>query len=229
MERRVKLTIAAIALSLLVAGMLRRWAREGEWPFSAGRPPAAMENEGDPHGAPQSRPALASASSPWPHAQRDLVSPAPPPLPEHDFAAPGEAIGDEGVMRASFLPNPSPASRPAAPGSSPAAAAEDASRSNLTGASEPAPPAPPAYPRTAQPLLEVATLEPEVRPQHHVIQPGDSFWTISQRVYGTARYFQALFEHNRRTCPYPDRLPAGARVETPPREVLERAYPDLLR
>ena len=227
MERRVKLTIAAIALSLLVAGMLRRWAREGEWPFSAGRPPAAMEREGDPQDAPQTRPALASASSAWPHAQRDLVSPAPPPLPEHAFAPPGEPA-DEGVMRASFLPNPSPATRPSAPASSVAApAAEDGSGSNLTGASEPAPP--PAYPRTGQPLLDVGTFETGGRQEQYIIQPGDSFWTISQRAYGTARYFQALFEHNRRTCPHPDRLPAGARVEVPPREVLERSYPDLLR
>jgi nucleoid-associated protein YgaU len=226
MERRVKLTIAAIALSLLVAGMLRRMAREGEWPFSAGRPQAATDDAGDPRDAPPARPALASASSAWPHEQRDLISPAPPPLPEHEFAPLGEAPADEGVMRASFLPNPAPTEGPTAPAPwSAAPEAEQESRANGSGALEDAPP--PAYPTTAQPPSDVGAQG--VAPQHYVIQPGDSFWTISQRMYGTARYFQALFEHNRRICPQPDRLPAGTTIATPPREALERSYPDLLR
>jgi nucleoid-associated protein YgaU len=62
-----------------------------------------------------------------------------------------------------------------------------------------------------------------------VIQSSDSFWTISQRVYGTGRYFQALYEYNRRLCPQPDRLPAGVTIETPEPYLLERAFPELFR
>ena len=56
------------------------------------------------------------------------------------------------------------------------------------------------------------------------IRENDSFWLISQRAYGTGAYFRALYEHNRREFPEPDRLPVGALVEILPREALRERY-----
>ena len=47
------------------------------------------------------------------------------------------------------------------------------------------------------------------------IRPNDSFWKISQRVYGDGSYFRALYEHNRHRFPNPDSLPVGKLVDTP--------------
>jgi hypothetical protein len=60
-----------------------------------------------------------------------------------------------------------------------------------------------------------------------IVAPDDTFWTISQRVYGTADYYKALYQHNRDRFRRPDRLPIGARVATPPAEELCRLYPQL--
>ncbi len=55
----------------------------------------------------------------------------------------------------------------------------------------------------------------------------DSFWSISERVYGTGVYFKALYEHNRERFPEPDRIPQGREVEVPSFDELKRLYPDL--
>lgn len=59
------------------------------------------------------------------------------------------------------------------------------------------------------------------------VQPNDSFWKISQRLYGSGAYFQALAEHNRDVCPNPHRLRAGTVIEAPDSAVLREKYPDL--
>lgn len=61
----------------------------------------------------------------------------------------------------------------------------------------------------------------------YVVQPNDSFWTISQKVYGTGGYFKALYYHNRERFPRPDRLEVGAAIVTPPVEELYQRYPNL--
>ncbi|RMG35037.1 MAG: LysM peptidoglycan-binding domain-containing protein, partial [Planctomycetota bacterium] len=55
----------------------------------------------------------------------------------------------------------------------------------------------------------------------YVVRPGDTYWTISKRVYGTSRYYRALAEWNRSRVPRADRLRAGVRIATPPLERLE--------
>ena len=55
----------------------------------------------------------------------------------------------------------------------------------------------------------------------------DSFWSISERVYGTGVYFKALYEHNRERFPEPDRIAQGGEVEVPSLDALKRLYPDL--
>jgi nucleoid-associated protein YgaU len=59
----------------------------------------------------------------------------------------------------------------------------------------------------------------------YVVQATDSFWTISKRVYGTGRYFQALAKHNVALIPNPERMKLGVRIATPPAAELERRYP----
>jgi nucleoid-associated protein YgaU len=58
------------------------------------------------------------------------------------------------------------------------------------------------------------------------VLPNDSYWTISQRVYGSGAYFRALAEVNRGKAARPDRLSPGLLISTPPVAQLEKDYPD---
>jgi nucleoid-associated protein YgaU len=58
------------------------------------------------------------------------------------------------------------------------------------------------------------------------VLPNDSYWTISQRVYGSGAYFKALAEVNRGKAARPDRLAPGLLISTPPIAQLEKDYPD---
>jgi nucleoid-associated protein YgaU len=59
------------------------------------------------------------------------------------------------------------------------------------------------------------------------VQPNESYWTISERVYGSGAYFRALAEANRGKAARPDRLPPGLVISTPAVAQLEKDYPDL--
>lgn len=61
----------------------------------------------------------------------------------------------------------------------------------------------------------------------YVVGPNDSYWTISQKMYGTGSYFKALEEHNRERYPYADKLRTGDVVSVPPVEMLQSKYADL--
>jgi nucleoid-associated protein YgaU len=69
-------------------------------------------------------------------------------------------------------------------------------------------------------------------PQHvgptYTIRPNDSFYSISETVYGSGSYFKALEEHNRENVPYSDRMRVGDKIETPSVAELEKQYPDLV-
>lgn len=54
------------------------------------------------------------------------------------------------------------------------------------------------------------------------VQPGDSYWTISRKVYGTARYFRVLAEYNSKAIPDPAKMRPGMTVQTPIESVLRR-------
>jgi hypothetical protein len=62
----------------------------------------------------------------------------------------------------------------------------------------------------------------------HAVASGDSYWTISQRHYGTAQYFQALAEYNRKRIPDPRLMRPGMKVLVPSRELLETRFAGLL-
>jgi nucleoid-associated protein YgaU len=59
------------------------------------------------------------------------------------------------------------------------------------------------------------------------VQPNDSFWTISEKVYQTGSYFKALAEENRAAGIDENNLKPGQLVSIPPRAQLEKSYPDL--
>jgi len=56
----------------------------------------------------------------------------------------------------------------------------------------------------------------------------DSFWMISRKQYGTARYYQALMRYNQDRVPDPQKLRPGSQILTPPASVLEQRFPDLI-
>jgi len=59
------------------------------------------------------------------------------------------------------------------------------------------------------------------------VQPNDSYWTISEKFYGTGAYFRALAEHNRSRVPNQERLSVGDVIQVPELAELEKNYPDL--
>ncbi len=59
------------------------------------------------------------------------------------------------------------------------------------------------------------------------VQPNDSYWTISEKAYGTGAFFKALHEHNRKKYKDADDLHIGQVLSVPDEGVLRRAYPDL--
>jgi len=61
----------------------------------------------------------------------------------------------------------------------------------------------------------------------YAVQPNDSYWTISERVYGTGAFFKALYEHNRKRMKNPDDLKVGQVLLVPDESTLRRNYPDL--
>jgi nucleoid-associated protein YgaU len=61
----------------------------------------------------------------------------------------------------------------------------------------------------------------------YVVQPNDSYYTISQKVYGDGGFFKAIYEHNRRQHPKPERLQVGDVLLVPDAATLQKLYPDL--
>jgi nucleoid-associated protein YgaU len=77
----------------------------------------------------------------------------------------------------------------------------------------------------------VATAPRSPAPQRndgkYEVQPNDSYWAISEQVYGSGAYFKALAEHNRGNGKSEDQLQPGDLILAPPLADLEKSYPDL--
>jgi nucleoid-associated protein YgaU len=84
--------------------------------------------------------------------------------------------------------------------------------------------APAAGPLAAGPS-EAAPLP--VENGQYTVQPGDTLWSISEKVYGTGGYFKALGARNRSVLPRSDKLTVGTQVAVPPTSDLERDFPSL--
>jgi nucleoid-associated protein YgaU len=61
-------------------------------------------------------------------------------------------------------------------------------------------------------------------PHTYTVQPNDNYWKISEKVYGTGAYFQALAEQNRKKIPDESRLRPGDTISIPPVGELEKKY-----
>ena len=59
------------------------------------------------------------------------------------------------------------------------------------------------------------------------IQPNDNYWVISEKVYGSGAYFNALAEINRSKVAERDKLRVGDMISTPTIAQLEHSYPQL--
>jgi nucleoid-associated protein YgaU len=69
-------------------------------------------------------------------------------------------------------------------------------------------------------------VQPEAISAVYQIKPGDSFWTIAQLRYGDGRFFRALYLYNEKNVISFENLPAGTRIDTPSRLVLNRLWPE---
>jgi nucleoid-associated protein YgaU len=59
------------------------------------------------------------------------------------------------------------------------------------------------------------------------VQPNDSYWAISEKLYGSGAYFKALAELNRGKGAGEDLLRPGELISAPAVAQLEQSYPDL--
>ena len=67
------------------------------------------------------------------------------------------------------------------------------------------------------------------KPGTYTVQEGDTYWNISKKVYGTAKYFQVLADHNLGTIADPQKMQAGVVVQTPDASVLQRKMTTVVR
>jgi nucleoid-associated protein YgaU len=63
--------------------------------------------------------------------------------------------------------------------------------------------------------------------EQYAVQPNDSYWTISEKAYGTGAFFKALYQYNRKKRKDADDLHVGQTLLVPDENVLRRSYPDL--
>lgn len=78
---------------------------------------------------------------------------------------------------------------------------------------------PNVQPRTTR---SMATLRPEAHTaRRHTVQPGENYWSISKKQYGSSRYFAALAEWNKRAVPNPRTLRPGVVIDLPSASDLE--------
>ncbi|MEX0678927.1 MAG: LysM peptidoglycan-binding domain-containing protein [Pirellulales bacterium] len=61
----------------------------------------------------------------------------------------------------------------------------------------------------------------------YTVQPNDTLWSISEKVYGTGGYFKAIAAHNRANLPRSDQLSVGMKIAVPAVGELEQDYPSL--
>ncbi len=205
-EREPRVLDAPVAKALADAKPLRR--------MDGGLQPVGRDDEGIRPVSGQG-PSLTSVGSP-------ATASAPAMLSPPSAAVPAEP---------SPPPQP-PASLSTSPSYSPA---------GVSGAASPMPvtqlaaddyrhePAPSRFSSGSEPRRSVAasSSNPPARRDDgkYEVQPNDSYWTISEKVYGMGAYFKALAQHNRGKGAEEDRLTPGELILAPPLAELEKLYP----
>lgn len=164
--------------------------------------------------APDFAPAVASQAAPPsdPFVAQTAFQPAaveaddpapPPPAPTSDFTSPPAEF-----VAASDARPIEPAERMQAP-----------------------PVAAPSRYTTVEPDVAVEPLLPERSAGPiagaHIVQPGDSWWSLAERAYGDGRLYRAVFAWNKTLDPRVALTP-GTRLEIPPAAKLQAAWPRLM-
>ncbi|MEO8495821.1 MAG: hypothetical protein ABI614_12170 [Planctomycetota bacterium] len=203
--KNLVLTLCVVATLLIILGLRRN--------FGGGASSLLSQPSGEFEPAPTTaknspRPRVLQAMPVTQH-DREVLSPTGPQYLGSEFAP----------SRASDFPiSPIPS---ASPGSSPRSLDAPTLVPVATQLTSPVtdgvelPKATPAAPSATRPSL----------PEIVLTEADDSFWTISERVYGSGVYYRALFRHNEAKVLRPDQLRAGVEVSTPPLEVLRERYP----
>ncbi len=180
----------------------------------------------DPLDIPNSEPETAPHSDPFADSDRTAAAPV-----EGNDAEWGAA--EHAVMPGEGRSNEHPAAAPAQVTSDPFDRFEaEPSRPETTDDRQVSPsdanPAA-ADPRTATPATVTSAAEQPLPVENgmYTVQPGDTLWSISEKVYGTGGYFKALAARNRSMLPRSDKLTVGTQVAVPPTTDLERDYPAL--
>lgn len=173
-------------------------------------------------------PALGDAAAAVVSPESRVAAAAPRPISQPSAAPPRDPF----IERASFTP-PTASSLPAPPAGRPAAP-EPVSAVSAAPAAFPSPPAPfvapAAAPSDSMPTAAAAPAAPTTNaslPGGYFCRPGDSWWSLAEQSYGDGRLYRALFAWNRTLDPRVSLTP-GTRLELPPRERLEAAWPRLL-
>lgn len=81
------------------------------------------------------------------------------------------------------------------------------------------PAAPTGIPPETVPAVPVAHPPPEpqnIFPKTYVVEPGDSLYAISKKVYGDSSYIEAIFQTNRNTMQSKNSLRVGQTLNLPP-------------
>ncbi len=144
----------------------------------------------------------------------------PQPLPVQ--AAPAEISVANDPRFGDFEPAPAPNQYDPAPASPPTSFNPIPNELPGTSVAQvPGRQTPGAFPGGA-PLANAAD-----QPSVYVVQPRDSYWTISKKQYGSVRYFSALARYNQQRIPDPTKMRPGMKILIPSREVLESQNPDL--
>ncbi|MGI9519572.1 MAG: LysM peptidoglycan-binding domain-containing protein [Pirellulaceae bacterium] len=78
-----------------------------------------------------------------------------------------------------------------------------------------------------QPALQPEIRRADTRPAEVVVEAGESFWTVAQRVYGDGRYFHALYQANNERVASFNELTEGAMLITPSIDKLIEQWPEL--
>lgn len=198
--------------------------------------PPALDLPATPRGRFPAAPAAAPAA-PFDPAAGDATAVATSPAaPVAAVARPpigqpsGAPARDPFIERASFTPARAaaiaapPAGRPAVP-----EAVAVAPSAPVAFASPPPPfVAPAAAPSESMPTAAAAAPAANASlPGSYFCRPGDSWWSLAEHAYGDGRLYRALFAWNRTLDPRVSLTP-GTRLELPPRERLEAAWPRLL-